>query len=656
MTCSSGMTHYLESATAPLAGDVGWIACPSDNFDISKALVTGNNNFNFWFKSSGETVSTTATSISVTKGNGLRIESPNPVAYNFFGYLLKKISETRFLVAEPYSSVGASNGGAVHLYDEQGSLIRSIYGNGACDTYGGDPNMNCDYDGGSIQVISPDRFVIVSPWGYSYLGKIVLVNAITGDVISTIEGNDSGDVLGSNGVTPLSNGNYVINSGQELIGGIYLGSIRLVDGVTGTVLATHAGDNAWDLNQASIIELNNNKFVLKAALDDISGTTDAGSVKIISSTSGAILGTYTGNNTNDNFGSGGVYQLSNGNIVINSPNDDVGVSKAGSVTLIKESDGSILATITGNNADDYLGLGGIVPLSNGNFAIFSQQDDDGFTNNGTVKIVDGTTGTVLATLSGNANNAQMGRGAKAALDNGFFAFASAYEAVGAIAGAGSVRLVNAVGGVVATISGDNTNDSFGIDHLKKLSNGNFVVVNQYDDVGMTDNGSVKLINGVDGTVIATFTGNNVQDRFGSYGISVVNDGKFFIHSPDDDVGMNNNGSILMIDSAGSILNTFAGSSAMSFLGLSLLSKVDLEDGKMVFIERDGTQGANTMLGSIRILNMTSGAVLETFYGDAANDGQGVNSVIKVGDNLFASFFLGASGAAQAGYVKKIPLN
>ena len=86
--------------------------------------------------------------------------------------------------------------------------------------------------------------------------------------------------------------------------------------------------------------------------------------------------------TGDQFG-GSVTVLTNGNVVITSPNDDAGGGStaagtgAGAVYLFNGQTGALISTLTGSNAGDQIGTkltyggGGVFALPNGNFGIDS---------------------------------------------------------------------------------------------------------------------------------------------------------------------------------------------------------------------------------------------------------------------------------------------
>jgi hypothetical protein len=194
-------------------------------------------------------------------------------------------------------------------------------------------------------------------------------------------GDVTSDQLGSGGITALPNGNFVIVSPNDDEGGIVdAGSVRLVDGATGVQIgAAIVGDTAGDQFGARVAGLTNSNFVIVLPKDDVGGVVDAGSVRLVDGTTGAQIGAaVTGDVTND-LDNAGVGARPNGNFVIATPSVDVGgIVDAGSVRLVDGATGAqIGAVISGDSATDRLGLGGFATLSNGDFVVISPFDNVG---------------------------------------------------------------------------------------------------------------------------------------------------------------------------------------------------------------------------------------------------------------------------------------
>ena len=114
-----------------------------------------------------------------------------------------------------------------------------------------DPNPNPGNQFGKHVVpLSTGNVVITSPYddaGGTDAGAVYLFNGETGTLISTLTGSTADDNIGSDGVTALAGGNYVIespdwdNGAAEDAGAVTFGSG--ISGLTGTVSAA----TGWEI-------------------------------------------------------------------------------------------------------------------------------------------------------------------------------------------------------------------------------------------------------------------------------------------------------------------------------------------------------------------------------------------------------------------------
>jgi len=111
------------------------------------------------------------------------------------------------------------------------------------------------------------------------------VNGTTGAPIgSAIVGNAALDNLGLGGITALPNGNFVIVSHIEDVGGIVnAGSVRLVDGTTGAPIGSAiTGGVNGDVSGALVTpSAAGNFFILGLPLWNKNGIVDSGMVRLI---------------------------------------------------------------------------------------------------------------------------------------------------------------------------------------------------------------------------------------------------------------------------------------------------------------------------------------------------------------------------------------
>jgi len=196
---------------------------------------------------------------------------------------------------------------------------------------------------------------------------------------------------------------------------------------------------------------------------------------------------------------------------------------------------------------------------------------------GSVILVSGATGAQIgSTFAGNATNDYLGFSGITALTNNNFVIASPYDDVG-VSDAGSVMLVNgATGALIGTIVGDTASDQLGYSFITALTNNNFVIASENDNVGgITDAGSVMLINGATGAQIgSTLAGNTASDKLGFTGVAKLNNNHFVVASRYDNVdSVTDAGSIRQIDTSGSQVKLISGTTTddMSSVGISTTS-------------------------------------------------------------------------------------
>ena len=520
---------------------------------------------------------------------------------------------------------------------------------------------------------TPSNFVITSinddVGGVINSGSVILVDGATGVQIgSTISGDDSNDTLGDSSVTSLNNGNFVIASGNDDVGGVTdAGSVMLIDGSTGTQIgSTISGDDANDrLGSSGILALSNGNFVIISNDDDVSGLADAGSVILVDGATGVQIGsTITGDDANDFFGGFSSKALNNGNFVIASSNDNVGgLSNAGSVMLIDGSTGvQIGSTISGDDSNDSFGSS-VAALTNGNFAVASNRDDEGgLTDVGSVMLFDGTTGVQIgSTFFGDNANDQIGAIGVVALSNGNYVVSSNFDDVGGITNSGSVILFDGTTGVQigSTIAGDDAEDRLGRSSITDLGNGNFVIASANDDVnGLTNCGSIMLVDGATGVQIgSTIAGDNENDRLGEPFILALNNNNYVVVSDRDDVGgITDAGSVSLFDGSTGVQigSTISGDEANDRLGRS--GAVGLFNSNYIIAsQNDNIVGVNNV-GSVMLFDGSNAEQIgSTINGDDENDNLGISGVFSLsnGNFVIASSFDDVGGISNSGSVMLI---
>ena len=213
--------------------------------------------------------------------------------------------------------------------------------------------------------LSTGNVVITSPnddAGGTNAGAVYLFNGATGALISTLTGSQANDTVGSSGVTALSNGNYVVrsqtwdNAGVVNAGAVTWGSGT--NGTSGAVTSSNSlvGTTIYDIvGSAGVTALSNGSYVVSSANWDNAGVVNAGAVTWGnggSGTSGAVTSSNSlvGTTASDQVGSSGLTALSNGNYVVGTANwDNAGVVNAGAVTWGNGTSGTSGAVTSSNS-------------------------------------------------------------------------------------------------------------------------------------------------------------------------------------------------------------------------------------------------------------------------------------------------------------------
>ncbi|MCY2945283.1 MAG: YDG domain-containing protein [Planctomycetota bacterium] len=362
---------------------------------------------------------------------------------------------------------------------------------------------------GGVTVLTNGNYVTSSPeWG-SGNGAATWGNgtaATTGIVAGTNSiGGSITDRVSSGGVVALNNGSFVIKSPgwSGTFGAATWGSGTAA--LLGNISTTNSlvGSTAGDAVGTSVVALTGatGNYVVVTSLWDNGTTANVGAVTWGSRTTGVVGTVGTGNSivgstANDQVGSGGVIALSNGHYVISSPNWDSATADVGAATWAS---GTALTSATvasgnstiGSTATDNVSSGGIAALSNGNYVIASPNWDNGGTAN--VGAATWASGTAVTSATVATSNSYVG--------------STASDQV-------------ASGGVIAL-----------------TGNGNYVIVSPNWDNSATANvGAVTWVNGAataNGTVATSNSvyGDTATDQVGSAGVTALASGNYLVSSP-----------------------------------------------------------------------------------------------------------------------------
>jgi hypothetical protein len=643
-SASTTVTPTHASTTGSIL--VNDISTNSDTASAWIPLSMGNNVITIVSSSRSGGFSSTYT-VTVTRVITSELLDPMPGASNQFGSKVIQLANRNIVVSDPGDFSVASNSGAVHLYSLNSSTpIASIYGDVADDRLGNSSITALTNNNYVIASAGDDEGGIVNA------GSVRLMHGSTGVQIgAALAGDVTSDNIGSTSITALANNNYVVASAGDDEGGIVnAGSVRLMNGFTGVQIGTTlAGDVTSDnIGISSITALANNNYVVASAGDDEGGIVDAGSVRLVDGSTGVQIGaTLAGDVQNDNLGVSSITALANNNYVVASAVDDEGgIVDAGSVRLVDGSTGvQVGATLAGDVTRDNVGSTSITALDNNNYVVASADDDEGgIVNAGSVRLVNGSTGVQIgATLAGDVTNDYLGSSSIAALTNNNYVVASNLDDEGGIEDAGSVRLVDGSTGVQigAALAGDVKSDYIGVSSITALANNNYVVASAVDDEGsIVDAGSIRLMNGSTGVQIgATLAGDVANDYLGGSSITALTNNNYVVASADDDEGgIADAGSVRLVDGSTGVQvgATLAGDVTSDKVGSTSITALD--NNNYVVASAGDDEGSIVDAGSVRLMNGSTGdAIGAAIVGSTGSDMQSVGVLKPVsGDYLILS--------------------
>ncbi len=599
-----------------------------------------------------------------------------PAGSGKFGTSVKILPNGNYVVADPfYDEGGITDIGAVYLYNgATHALISTLKGSKANDQVGSN----------GVTALTNGNYVVSSQYwanGAATFAGAVTWGSGTAGVSGTVSSSNSlvgsraEDLVGSSGVTALTNGNYVVsspfwdNGTANDAGAVTWGSSTT--GVSGTVSSSNSlvGSTAGDrVGNFGVTALTNGNYVVRSPFWDNGTTTNAGAVTWGSSTTG-VSGTISSSNSlvgsraSDGVGSNGVTALTNGNYVVSSSQWANGTATyAGAVTWGSGTTGvsgtiSSSNSLVGSTASDQVGNGGVTALTNGNYVVSSLSWANGVaTFAGAVTWGSGTTGvrgpvSSSNSLVGSTASDQVGNGGVTALTNGNYVVRSLGWDNGTIANAGAVTWGSGTTGVSGTISSSNSlvgstaSDQVGSTGVTALTNGNYVVISRvWDNGAVIDAGAVTWCSdttGVSGTISSSnsLVGSTANDQVGSDGVTALTNGNYVVRSPQWDNGAATNAGAVTWGSGTTGLsgtvsssNSLVGSTANDQVGISGVTA--LTNGNYVVSSRNWDNGAATNAGAVTWGSGTTGvsgtiSSSNSLVGSTASDGVGNNGVLAL---------------------------
>ncbi|PHS15801.1 MAG: hypothetical protein COA78_04500 [Blastopirellula sp.] len=502
---------------------------------------------------------------------------PNPRPGNEFGHSVVPLSTGNVVITSPYDNAGGVDAGAVYLFNGQtGALISTLTGSTNDDHVGLD----------GVTALTGGNYVVASFYwdnnGVRDAGAVTWGSGISGisGVVSdqnSLVGSNRSDYVGLNGVTPLTNGNYVVASGEwdnsnlSNAGAVTWGSG--ISGISGVVSDQNSlvGSNRSDhVGFHGVTPLTNGNYVVASANWNTDTVDNVGAVTWANGTTGisgvvSDQNSLVGSTEDDHVGlngmmapsfGNGVTALANGNYVVaSSVWDNNSVINAGAVTWGSGTTGisgvvSDQNSLVGSTVLDQVGYSDVTALTNGNYVVASSNwDNNSLINAGAVTWGNGTVGisgivSDQNSLVGSTADDQVGYSGVTALTNGNYVVASGTWDKTTVINAGAVTWANGTSGISGIVSDQNSligstaGDAVGYHGVTALTNGNYVVASNNWN---TAAGAVTWVSGTTGIsgVVSdqnSLVGSKANQKVGSDGVTTLTNGNYVVASGSWDNG------------------------------------------------------------------------------------------------------------------------
>lgn len=508
---------------------------------------------------------------------------PHPEVGNGFGDIIVPLRTGNVVIVAPWDDAGGVDAGAVYLFNgSTGKLISKLTGSGPGDQIGSHGVVALSggnfvvisplWDNGS----ATDSGAVT--WGHGKRGVSGVVSSR-----NSLIGSHSNDRIGigdsdSPGVTLLENGNYVVRSplwdnGAAIDAGAATWG-RGNRGIKGLVSPENSlvGSHSHDsVGSNGITALTNGNYVVNSPDWANGAATGAGAVTWCNGKKGgkgevSVSNSLVGSQSNDHVGyknveptdrqnnHNGVTALANGHFVVSSPlwsNGSVisvgaatwGDGKVGITGVVSPSN-----SLIGSQPNDRVGERGAMALSNGHYVVSSPWWANGFFRDAGAATwgngESGITGVVSSanSLVGDSNNDMVGDKGVTALSNGNYVVISWLWDSETGDNAGAVTWGNGQTGIRGPVSisnslvGGRSGDGIGSDGVTALRNGNYVVVSTgWSTVSAPGAGAVTWGNGLTGTAGVvnssnSLVGSHFGDMVGSMGVVALTNGNYVVSS------------------------------------------------------------------------------------------------------------------------------
>ena len=670
---TSGITGTISTAnslTGDTAGDQvgnGFLSSLGSNkYYFRSANWHGGKGAVTWFDASAPTTGTVSAANSLVGSSATDQVGSGGIVNLFNGKVMV------------FSPDWNSSSGAVTWLDQAAGTFgtvdatNSLVGSTPGDQVGGFANYT--FVGSKIAIGSPNWTNTAT--SASNAGAITWVNAATGAVGfidptpvtgNSLVGSNSGDAVGSNGVSSFGNGHYYVRTSSWENNA---GAVTWIDGgspLVGTIDATNSlvGSTANDqVGSGGIVNIGSGKsLVFSPSWNNGGSAAAAGAVTWFDQAAGTFgnvsaANSLVGSSPNDQVGGSGNYAFFGSKIAIFSPSwDNVTVTNAGAITWADPATGfagavSPANSLVGGNVSDQVGSNSSITYLDGtHYAVVTPAWNS---SAGAITWFDGASPTVGAISAGNSlvggtANDRIGAGGFDNLGNGkSLVFSPYWNGL-----RGAVTWFDHASGTMGTVGAGNSlvgstlSDQVGGFGNYTFVNSKIAIYSPNWTNPLTSAASAGAVTwadaatGIVGILDGTPTGNSLvgtsaNDDVGASGVSFFNNGNFYVFSSAWNSGA---GAITWIDpnapAVGPVTstNSLVGASAGDQVGTGGIA--ELNNGKSAIFSPNwnGNRGAVTWFDQTTGTFGTVGAG-NSLVGTTANDRVGgFQNMSFIGSNV-----------------------
>jgi hypothetical protein len=591
---------------------------------------------------------------------------PHPSPDDGFGEHIVPLSTGNVAITAQLDDAGGQDAGAVYLFNgATGALISTLTGSHPNDQVGEEGITALPSGNFVVNSFNWNSDSAANVGAVTFCSGISGLNGVVSSFNSLV-GTKPGDFVGSNGVKVLTNGNYVVSSQNWDAGGLFLNVLRAgavtfasgTSGISGPVTNVNSlvGNTADDLvGRNGVTALTNGNYVVNSPFwNGGVPTQHLGAATFGNGTTGvhgqvSTANSLIGTSPDDQVGVL-TTALTNGNYVVNSFEWDNGsVVDAGAATFGNGMTGitgtvTVANSLVGSTLND--SIGNATALSNGNYVLTSQFWDNGaLADVGAATFASGTTGisgpvSPSNSLIGSTPDDEVGSEGIVPLTNGNYVVLSSKWDNGGVQDVGAVTFCSVATGLSGVVSaansliGSGAGDNVGKFPVTPLFNGNYVVCNP-----LWSNGAVQQVGaatfasgttGITGTISAanSLIGSTAGDRVGELGVAALTNGNYVVSSPEwTNNGLQGVGACTFgngtsgIHGLVSAANSLTGTTANDGVGFM----TGLTNGNYVVITRGWRNGTIARAGAVTFGDGKSGtrgavSAANSLVGSTANDG------------------------------------